>query len=156
MYPGIGNLCIHRMAALSLVVALSVMLCATLAGCSGSGTRPPQPVSRDFVVRVVDERFVIRLFKPQQIAMARAILSGQEGQKIIAGTLAPGSDGYNRDPVTGRTWSWHLVPETIEFADAAIELCDGLPSHIENDQAYWLGTVRSFCPWSSRLEREIP
>lgn len=54
-------------------------------------------------------------------------------------------DGPACDP----QWSWHVDPENALFADGAIELCDGLPSHIEGDPAYWLGTVGSYCPWSA-------
>jgi glucose/arabinose dehydrogenase len=46
-------------------------------------------------------------------------------------------------------WTWHVDPAAAVFADAAIELCDGKPSHIENDKDYWLNTVRSYCPWSA-------
>jgi len=54
-------------------------------------------------------------------------------------------DGQDCDP----QWSWHVDPQTVEFADFTIELCDGLPSHIEADKQYWLNTVSSYCPWSA-------
>jgi hypothetical protein len=46
-------------------------------------------------------------------------------------------------------WTWHPDPAKVQFADATIEVCDGRPSDIENDQTYWLGTVDSYCPWSA-------
>jgi hypothetical protein len=52
-----------------------------------------------------------------------------------------------------RQWSWHADPDTAEFADAAIEICDGCPADIEADTAYWLGTVRRFCPWGASVAR---
>jgi hypothetical protein len=48
-------------------------------------------------------------------------------------------------------WSWHPDPGQVSFADFTIELCDGLPSHIEDDKTYWLGTVDSYCPWSAQV-----
>jgi len=63
-------------------------------------------------------------------------------QVPIFGTLF---DGAACDP----QWTWHVDPQNVSFADAAIELCDGLPSHIEANKAYWLGTVKSYCPWSA-------
>jgi hypothetical protein len=39
----------------------------------------------------------------------------------------------------------------------AIELCDGCPySDVDADTAYWIGTVRRFCPWSGLPVREVP
>ena len=54
-------------------------------------------------------------------------------------------DGQACDP----QWTWHVDPQDVSFADAAIELCDGLPSDIEANKTYWLGTVGSYCPWSA-------
>jgi hypothetical protein len=34
------------------------------------------------------------------------------------------------------------------------ELCDGRPSFVEADLAYWLGTVGRFCPWASYVYAE--
>ena len=44
-------------------------------------------------------------------------------------------------------WSWHIDPSTLEFADQTIEVCDGLPSYVED------GTVTSdyYCPWSAKI-----
>lgn len=50
-----------------------------------------------------------------------------------------------------RQWSWTVDPATPTFAEASTEVCDGLPSDVEADKAYWLSTVRRFCPWSARV-----
>ncbi len=139
----------------------AVLAVALLVPASGCGRRGgvlgdlPPPQQRDFVVRVGEERFVIRLVTAEQIAAARAILAGTQPQRIVIGQLADGGGGYNRDPVAGRTWSWHMVPETISFVDLAIELCDGLPSDVEANKSYWLNTVGQFCPWASQLDSEL-
>jgi hypothetical protein len=48
-------------------------------------------------------------------------------------------------------WTWHVDPASVAFADVTIEVCDGLPSDIENDKRYWLETLGSYCPWSARV-----
>lgn len=76
------------------------------------------------------------------IDRAQEILAGGPSQIPIFGTLL---DGRACDP----QWTWHPDPRDVAFADAAIELCDGLPSHIEADKDYWLNTVGSYCPWTA-------
>ena len=56
-------------------------------------------------------------------------------------------DGEGCDP----QWSWHPDPSDVEFADFTIELCDGVPSYVEENKAEWLATVGSYCPWSARV-----
>jgi len=76
------------------------------------------------------------------IDRALELLASGGRQIPIFGTLldATGCDAQ---------WSWQVDPLDVTFADAAIELCDGLPSHIEADRKYWLETVGSYCPWSA-------
>ncbi len=76
------------------------------------------------------------------IDRAKQLLTTGGHQIPIFGTLL---DGAACDP----QWTWHVDPQNVSFADAAIELCDGLPSYIEANKAYWLGTVGSYCPWSA-------
>ena len=71
---------------------------------------------------------------------ARALI-GQRGAKVPVFDLV---DGAGCDP----HFTWHTDPATPTFVDATIELCDGLPSHVEADKATWLGTVKRLCPWS--------
>lgn len=54
--------------------------------------------------------------------------------------LADGTD-------CNRRWSWHVDPVRMEWAELAIEVCDGRPSDIEADKAYWIHTVGQYCPW---------
>ena len=37
------------------------------------------------------------------------------------------------------------------MAEITMELCDGLPSHVEEDIDYWVDTVGRFCPWSAKI-----
>jgi hypothetical protein len=59
-----------------------------------------------------------------------------------------GDGGYNYP------WSWHLDPDTIQFADAAIEVCDGLPIIVESDLDYWLNSLGYYCPLQSQVIAE--
>ncbi len=68
--------------------------------------------------------------------------------------------GRNRIPIFNRLingqacdaqWTWHVDPQDVSFGDAAIEVCDGLPSHIEADKNYWLFSLGIYCPWSAEL-----
>jgi hypothetical protein len=126
-------------------VVITAILSLALACTSSTG---PDGESAIFVIEVVDEQFAIRLEDPTLIAQARRILSGQEQQKIVIGRLATGDGGFNDG------WSWHLLPEETEFAEAAIELCDGKPSFVEADLDYWLNTVQFYCPWSAQVVDE--
>lgn len=51
------------------------------------------------------------------------------------------------DPGVNEPWSWHIDPESLEFAEITIEVCDGLPSHVEE------GVITSpdYCPWSAEI-----
>jgi hypothetical protein len=99
------------------------------------------------------ERFVIQLTDPAKIKHARAILSGDEKNSIhVMGRIEKRPREYNPK------WSFHLKHETINFFEVAIEICDSTTPYLEDhlDEAggaflpggYW-------CPWSSKLTREI-
>jgi hypothetical protein len=49
-------------------------------------------------------------------------------------------------------YSWHIDPASVEFADAATEVCDGRPSDVEK------GTITSewYCPWSAQVVAIAP
>ena len=121
-----------------LVVAVRQLLY----GCTGVS-------HADFLVRACEgETFVVRIADPELIAQARRIADGLEPQRIVTGRLRCGDGGFNLP------WSWHLDPQTVQLAEVAIELCDGCPSFVEMDLAYWLG-IGIFCPWSSEIVQEI-
>jgi hypothetical protein len=101
---------------------------------------PTGPSGRAIVTfQVVAETFRARLDTPSQLAAARAAQAGGRARipvgRIVAGTQVN----------TG--WSWHL--EEIEFAEATIEVCDGLPSHVEQEGTSFANGV--YCPWSARV-----
>jgi hypothetical protein len=117
-----------------LAVAAAIVAVMTLAGCV------PQrnPVA---TFRVVDETFKIELATPELVQHARDLLAGEEVASIPNGKVV------RDDPGVNAPWSWHIDPATLEFADMTIEVCDGLPSYVED------GTVTSdqYCPWSAEI-----
>jgi hypothetical protein len=51
------------------------------------------------------------------------------------------------DPGVNTEWSWHIDPATFSFAEVTIEVCDGLPSHVEDETV----TSPEYCPWSAEV-----
>jgi hypothetical protein len=91
--------------------------------------------------QVVDETYKIELATPELVAHAEALLAGEAVASIPNGVVV------RDDPGPNAPWSWHIDPATLEFADMTIEVCDGLPSYVED------GTVTSdqYCPWSAEI-----
>ncbi len=103
-----------------------------------------QPRGAYFIVDVHGERFTIHILAPEAITLAEENLRG--GNNLFPmGELARGDGGFNKP------WSWHLKPETVKMVEVSIELCDGLPSHIEENLDYWIETVGTYCPWGARI-----
>ncbi|HAR19018.1 MAG TPA: hypothetical protein DCR46_00015 [Cytophagales bacterium] len=75
-------------------------------------------------------------------------------RNFISGNIKPGDGGHNRNG--SHTFLWHFVPNQWNLAEMAIELCDGCPySDVDADTAYWIGTVKRFCPWSGIPVKEV-
>jgi hypothetical protein len=117
------------------VIAIAGVVAAVgLSGC----TPDRNPVA---TFQVVDEQYKIELATPELVAHAEALLAGEAVASIPNGVVV------RDDPGPNAPWSWHIDPATLEFADMTIEVCDGLPSYVED------GTVTSdqFCPWSAEI-----
>lgn len=113
-------------------------LCAViLAGCDESPTSPTG--SALVTIGVANETFRVQVFGERQINAARAAQAGGAA-RIPNGRIVNGTS-------VNSGWSWHL--EDVEFAEVAIELCDGRPSDVER-QGVQFGGGR-FCPWSARV-----
>ncbi len=87
------------------------------------------------------EQYKIRLTNPINIDIARRLLNGDEAPSIPIGVVVHGNPGVN----TG--YSWHIDPESVEFAETAMEVCDGLPSDVEQGNI----TSEYYCPWSAEV-----
>jgi hypothetical protein len=107
---------------------------------------PSGPVTGGPVIatfEVVDEEYRILITDPDDIAIALQLLGGDPlAPRIPNGLVVRGDDGGVN---TG--YSWHIDPESLEFADFTIEVCDGRPSDVE------AGAISGerFCPWTAEI-----
>ena len=98
------------------------------------------------------ETFIIQLSDPELIDEARSMLAGLRPARHIMGQIVKQPAAYNPP------WSYYLNPSTIQFFNAAIEVCDANITAVEEnlDQvcgAFLPGCI--WCPWSSRLIDEV-
>jgi len=124
-----------RVAGLAVAASAAVVL---LAGCTPAHKNPVAT----FEVAGV-ETYKIELDTPALVKHAEQLLKGEDVAAIPLGRVVRDSPSVNKP------WSWHIDPKTLEFAQITIEVCDGLPSYVED------GTVTSkdYCPWSAKVIR---
>jgi len=109
---------------------------------TGSAASSPDETGVIVTFRVADsEQYKIRLTDPTDIEVARKLLNGNEALRIPNGVVVHGSTDVNVG------YSWHIDPESVEFADITTEVCDGLPSDVEKG----LLTSDRYCPWSAEV-----
>jgi hypothetical protein len=80
------------------------------------------------------------------------------GFMIVFARIEAGADGINRNVnAPGMPlWSWHVV-EFVRFDTAAIELCDGSPTFVEQNVEGWIAaTGGSICFWAYTVVAELP
>ncbi len=129
----------------SLAILGLLAIAATACSSGGSPVPTPSPTASPGGViatfRVVNEEFRILVTDAELIAHVRALLAGGEEGRIPNGLIVRGDPGVNAP------WSWHIDPASLEFADMTIEVCDGLPSHVED------GTLAGdrYCPWGAQI-----
>ncbi|GAA1643739.1 hypothetical protein [Actinoplanes couchii] len=99
------------------------------------------------------DTFVIKLTNPDRIAEARRILSGEEQRRThVMGRFIKRPADYNP------RWGFQYDPDTIQFFEVAIEVCDSSIQYLEDhlDEAGGAFLPGYFwCPWASKLTREI-
>ena len=122
-----------RMALLTVTVTATVLL---LAGCTPAHKNPVAT----FEVAGV-ETYKIELITPELVKHAEQLLKGDDVAAIPLGRVVRDSPGVNKP------WSWHIDPKTLEFAQITIEVCDGLPSYVEDRTV----TSKDYCPWSAKV-----
>ena len=113
-----------------------------LTACGESAIATPQKEDVVVTFRVADvEEYRIRLTDPADIEIARKLLAGEEAPRIPNGVVVRG------DPDVNVGYTWHIDPESVEFADITVEVCDGLPSDVEKG----IITSDRYCPWSAEV-----
>ena len=115
-----------------------VVVCVALASCSDDGARSNAVATFEVAG---GEEFRVELATPALVEHAVDLLNGGDLAAIPIGTIVRDDAGVNEP------WSWHIDPATFEFASVTVEVCDGLPSYVED------GTLTSaqFCPWSAKV-----
>ena len=119
-----------------------VALIAVVGGSACASEEPdtgPEPTVA--VIQVVDETYRIELVTPELVDHARRLLDGEELANIPNGKIDRSSPSVNEP------WSWHIDPATIEFVDLTTEVCDGLPSSVEDGSL----TSEFYCPWDATV-----
>src|SRR5215216_2751230 len=127
------NLC-YRL----IFITLSLVL---LTSCAGAATSTPEPDGVVVTFQVENEQYKIRLTDPADIEIARKLLAGEESPNIPNGIVVRG------DPDVNVGYGWHIDPDTVEFADIATEVYDGLPSDVEKG----IITSDRYCPWCAKV-----
>jgi len=90
---------------------------------------------------VIAEEYRVLLTDPANIEIAELLLDGELAPSIPNGLIVRGDTGVNEG------WSWSIDPGSLEFAEVTMEVCDGLPSHVEEGTL----TTDRFCPWSAEV-----
>lgn len=141
-----------RMVVLLARARLAIMCCVALTLTAACGGGEEQDAV-DFVFRLrgmpVSEEFRVRSSSRTFIDAARAELARPAGQREAypIGTVKRGNGGHNGP------WTWHLESVRL-LAGPTTEVCDGTPSMVEEDVAYWVDRLGTFCPWLAYVHRE--
>jgi len=122
---------------LAVVAAISLMVAA----CAGDGgTAAPPGDARVATFQVVGgEQFRVLLTERLDLDVAGRLLAGEDAPSIPNGLVVRGDTSVNAG------YSWSIDPNDFAFADVTIEVCDGLPSDVEQG----LVTSDRYCPWSA-------
>ncbi|MFE9813403.1 calmodulin-binding protein [Streptomyces sp. NPDC005548] len=95
--------------------------------------------------------FTLMLNNPEKIKEARELVRTGE-HKIVIGRIVKTSAAYNPQ------WDFHVNPDTVSFADQAIEVCDAtIPytnDHLDEAGGPFLPGLY-WCPWTGRLTKEV-
>jgi hypothetical protein len=137
-FPTASRVIARRCRRLILATALGITASVSI-GCSSSDNPVAPSGSAIATIRVVTEAYRVLLTTPAQIAAARAAQAGGRAA-IPNGRLVAGAQ-------INTGYTWHV--EDVEFVEATIELCDGLPSHVQRDGVAFGGG--RYCPWSARV-----
>ena len=96
---------------------------------------------------VEGECFRVWTTNPQTIHDLHELRRGTSTANIPSGRIlhGPGRARHNAP------YHWHLDPQDIAMAEVAIELCDGLPSYVEENVDEFVENVGRYCPWAAKL-----
>lgn len=123
------------------LMALVVVACSALASPSASPMPVPSPDPSAPVVVTFQaangKTWKQRLTQPDDIAIAWKHARGETVPAVPNGKIV------RTGPDVNVGWSWHLDPDDFEWAEATIEVCDGLPDYVEDRSI----TSDRYCSW---------
>jgi len=129
---------------------LSLTLVATLAGCS-AGTGPTDGAIVWFAFdNHPADTLQVHITNPGTIDTVEQVLADRLPRMFPTGWIRPGAGVDRRYP-------FHYLPESVQLAQAAIEVCDGAPMHTLTEVADFMdggitspdGTAAYWCPWGA-------
>jgi len=93
------------------------------------------------------ERFRVWTTNPQTIHDLHELRRATSTANIPNGRIlrGPGRARHNTP------YHWHLDPQDLTMAEVAIELCDALPSYVEENVEEFVERVGRYCPWAAQL-----
>jgi hypothetical protein len=97
--------------------------------------------------QVNSEEFRIWVTASSTIDQLLALEAGQSHAMIPSGRVVRGAGQADHNA----PWSWHVDPEDVVMAEVTIELCDGVPSYLEQHLDDWIEHVVRYCPWGALL-----
>ncbi|MET9885644.1 calmodulin-binding protein [Streptomyces sp. NPDC006430] len=133
--------------------ALSLAAPAQAAQSSDTGAASTAASAAYFEFTDGTDTFVFQLTDRAKIKQARDILNGVDTENIsVMGTVVKTPASYNKP------WKYQLAPNSVEFFSMAMEVCDASIAYV-NDHLGEVGGAllprSTWCPWHSKLTREI-
>lgn len=132
----------------AFIPILGLLMVSSAACSDGDGAASTTTLPNGAVVAEFEtddgERYRI-LLEGTAAEQARTAFDAGESPGIPNGLIEPGDGGVNLGH------DWHVVE--VEFADMAIEVCDGTVSYVD-DLGYAEFTTQHgdrFCPWGAEL-----
>ncbi|BFV55602.1 hypothetical protein KCMC57_up07060 [Kitasatospora sp. CMC57] len=99
------------------------------------------------------DTFVFKLTDSAKIQQARNILSGVETENVgVMGKVVKTPAFYNSP------WKYQIAPNSVSFFGMAMEVCDASIAYVDehlNEVGGALLPASTWCPWQSKLTREI-
>ena len=123
-----------------------------LGACDSTSESPSQQLRYfKFVHTETSGTFVAATSDPDVLEILEAQLnkSPEARNRFIAGPIARGDAGYNEGH------PWHFVEGEWSLVKTAVEVCDGAPSYVDSHVDYFVDEVGQYCPWSSRVQKEV-
>src|SRR5918998_111020 len=93
------------------------------------------------------ERFRVWTTNPQTIHDLQELRRGTSTANIPNGRILRGAGRARHNA----PYHWHLDPQDIAMTQVAMELCDALPSYVEENVEEFVERVGRYCPWAAEL-----